>query len=225
MAASQPSSENASTPSPSIPTESSPSPPAAKEEKSISQRQRQAEARLSADSWDLDAWTILLQEAMQLRYVDAEPLYKRLNIQFPPVARFWRPRAEHAMRDAPDLVTTIFEEAVLNSPTSIELWRAYAAHAIENAAPGAMNSIVGVFERAVKTAGLDLLATPLWNDYIAFLRDRAVLSDPQRRDALRRVFQRAVMTTYLLACYVGGSNALYVNIYFLFHAPVVNIMY
>ncbi len=202
---------------------SAPSSSSAKDENSMSKRQRQAEARLSSDPWDLDAWTILLQEAMQLQYADAEPLYKRLNTQFPPVARFWCPRADHAAREAPDLVTAIFEEAVSNSPTSIELWRAYAKHAIETASPGAMNNIVVVFERAVKTAGLDLLATPLWNDYIAYLRDRAVLSDPQRRDALRRVFQRAVMTIYLLASRVGGSNALYVNVP-LFSLSVLSIV-
>jgi len=127
-------------------------------------------------------------------------LYKRLVDQFPPIARLWLARAEHCSRFKPEETVTIFEQGVKNASTSIELWRAYLNHLITSVSqaeaqgqPANINGIVPVFERAVEAAGLDLQATPLWNDYVDFLRSRAVLSDPQRRDALRLVFQRAVM--------------------------------
>lgn len=188
----------------------------------MSHREHHAEARLEADEWDVEAWLILLQESEQKPFTQADALYKRVVERFPPYARFWRARAEHCIRDTPAPTTTaslgsvlggdptaqpaptnpgavIFEEAVKDAPTSVELWRAYTGHTIARAAPSAINSAIPIFERAVGAAGLDLHANALWNDYIDFLRNRAVLSDSQRRDALRRVFQRAVMCPKLLA--------------------------
>lgn len=166
----------------------------------ISARQKNIEARLSADEWDVDAWMQLLQLASSQPWPQADILYKRLVDQFPPIARLWLARAEHCSRFKPEETVTIFEQGVKNASTSIELWRAYLNHLITSVSqaeaqgqPANINGIVPVFERAVEAAGLDLQATPLWNDYVDFLRSRAVLSDPQRRDALRLVFQRAVM--------------------------------
>ncbi len=95
-----------------------------------------------------------------------------------------------------DRVVAIYEAGVKDAPTSVELWRAYIAYALARAAPGTENAVVPIFERAANAAGLDLHATPLWQDYIDFLKTRASLSDSQRRDALRRVYQRSVMTLF-----------------------------
>lgn len=196
-------------------------------------RERHAEERLEADVWDVDAWVVLMQEAGMKSYTAAEPIYKRLVAQFPPVARFWRARAEHCARESTaataslgavlgeaatvtDAAAAVFEEGVRDAPTSIELWRAYIAHAIANSA----GTVVAILERAIAAAGLDLHATALWNEYLDFLRTRAVLSDSQRRDALRRVFQRAVwLCTSPLAVVTDGCRCFVNVIPFFLPAP------
>lgn len=166
----------------------------------ISARERHAEARIGADEWDVDAWHALLGEAALKPYSESEPLYKRICGQFPSHGRFWIERAQHCARSGGDsaTVTSVYEEGVAATPTCVELWRGYLSYAASHATAGNTNSVLGIFERAVDAAGLDLHATNLWNDYIEYLRSRAVLADSQRRDALRRVYQRAVRDAILL---------------------------
>lgn len=157
------------------------------------------EARLAADEWDVDAWGALVTAAGATAFSAAQPVYERVVAKFPPAGRFWRVFAEHAARDSPAdpaPALAIFERAVAAAPTSIELWRSYVAFCLGLAvrAPGSKleTDAFAVYERAVAVAGLDVVAHPMWSDYIDFLKRHATLSDSQRRDALRRVYQRAV---------------------------------
>ncbi|CAN8067334.1 unnamed protein product [Agarophyton chilense] len=166
-----------------------------------SARAADGERRVATDHWDIDGWHILASEADKVSFDAAKPVYDRLVQQFPPIGKFWRSYAEHLAREQPenhDAITAIYDRAVKSAPTSIDLWRSYLAYVSARAAeiPGSKleSDAIAVHERAVKCAGLDLNAHPLWTHYIEFVKKQTMLSDSQRRDALRRVYQRAVRT-------------------------------
>lgn len=106
-----------------------------------------------------------------------------------------------------DPVVQIYEAAVRDAPTSVEIWRAYTAYALSRAPAGQENSVSVIFDRAVEAAGLDLHASPMLQDYIDFLKTRASLSDSQRRDALRRLYHRSVINEHILFWPRGGGRA------------------
>lgn len=166
-----------------------------------SPRARDGERRVVADKWDIDGWQMLASEAENVPFATAKTVYERLVSQFPPIGKFWKSYAEHLIRENPDDqegAKTIYDRAVMAAPTSIELWRSYIGFTSSLAikVPGSKleTDSIAVCERAIAAAGLDLNANPLWSHYIDFLKRHATLTDNHRRDALRRVYQRAVMT-------------------------------
>lgn len=164
-----------------------------------------AEQRIAADQWDIDAWQILAVEAEKSPFSAAKPIYERLVAQFPPIGNFWKSYAEHLIREDAenhDEIRTIYERAVKSAPTSVDLWQSYLSFSSSLAlkVPGSKleSNAIFVYERAIATAGLDLNAHPLWSHYIDFLKNHTTQSDSHRRDALRRVYQRAVMILHLI---------------------------
>lgn len=164
-------------------------------------RARDGERRVTADQWDIDGWQMLASEAENVPFATAKPVYERLVSQFPPIGKFWKSYAEHLIRETPDDhdgAKAIYDRAVEACPTSIELWRSYVTFASSLAikVPGSKleTDALATYERAIASAGLDLNASPLWSHYIDFLKKHTTLSDSHRRDALRRIYQRAVMT-------------------------------
>ncbi|KAI0567708.1 cleavage stimulation factor 77 [Gracilaria domingensis] len=166
-----------------------------------SARAADGERRVANDQWDIDGWHILASEAEKCSFQVAKPVYERLVKQFPPIGKFWRSYAEHLTREQPENhtdITAIYDRAVKSAPTSIDLWRSFLKYVSARAAeiPGSKleSDAIAVHERAVKCAGLDLNAHSLWTHYIDFVKKQTMLSDSQRRDALRRVYHRAVRT-------------------------------
>lgn len=163
-------------------------------------RAEEGEKRIAADQWDIDGWLILAAEAEKVPFKDAKPVYERLVTQFPPSGKFWKSYAEHLAKEEPksqDEILEIYDRAVKAAPTSIELWRSYLSFAtnLASSVPGSKleSDALNVHERAVSAAGWDLNAHPLWSHYIEFVKKFSTLSDTQRRDSLRRVYQRAVI--------------------------------
>lgn len=176
-----------------------------------------AEQRIAADQWDIDAWQILPAEVEKSSFSDAKPLYERLVAHFPPIGKFWKSYAEHLIRedaDKHDDIRTIYERAVKSAPTSVDLWLSYVSFASSLAVkvPGSKweSDAITVYERALAVAGLDLNAHPLWSHYIDFLKSHSTQSDSHRREALRRVFQRAVMIFHLAHLPFILATSLYV---------------
>lgn len=160
----------------------------------MSQRLTDLSARVAADEWDADAWSALCVEASSnLPYRDAAVQLERATGKFPSAGRLWKLRAESAAKSQEDSavrdIAAVYREGVKAAPTSIELWRAFANWAARNSDT---EDPVRVYEDAIKAAGLDLTANPLWSDYIALL-NKIDWPENQRRDALRKVYQRAVM--------------------------------
>lgn len=172
-----------------------------------SPRVKEAEHRLTVEPWDVDAWMILFSEAQQAPFADAKPVYERLVEQFPPSGKIWRTYAEHMTRDtlqeadndvAP--IIALYDRGVRDAPTSVELWHSYisfmsnqATKALATGTLALEADALAVHERAISAAGMDVKADVLWNQYFTFLTSFTSLTDTQRREALRRLHQRAVM--------------------------------
>lgn len=164
-------------------------------------RGMEAHRRVTADQWDVDAWNMMANEATHSTYALAKPLYDRLTVQFPPVSKFWRSYTEHLLSNDPDQdeVVHLYNRALAHTPTSIELWQAYISYMIQlqQKNPGLMEAkVVDIIERAIATAGLDLKADIIWTQYINFVARQAAMTDDQRKDDLRRIYQRAVCYTH-----------------------------
>lgn len=165
------------------------------------ERAKEGERRVGADQWDVDGWNLLASEAERSAFLTAQPIYERLVTQFPSHGKFWRMYADHMARermDKDDDIITLYNRAVTDAPTSIELWHSYnafmTARAVRNSgSPLHETQLIAVHERALSDAGLDVKADVLWGQYFNFLTNHATMSDSQRRDALKRLHQRAVI--------------------------------
>lgn len=161
----------------------------------MSQRLTDLCSRVAADEWDADAWLALCLEASStLPSRDAAPHLERATSRFPTAGRIWKMRIECVAKaqgqTSADHIAAIFQDGVKVAPTAVELWRAYGTWATENPETA---EPVRVYEDAIKAAGLDLMASPLWSDYISLL-NKIDWNENQRRDALRKLYQRAVMS-------------------------------
>lgn len=171
-----------------------------------SQCAKEGEPPIGADQWDVDSWNNLASEADQGHFATVRPKYERLVTQFPAMGKFWRMYAEHMVRennDKDDDIIELYNRAVIDAPTSIELWHSFnkymAARAAKN--PGSLPHEAqanAVHERALSSAGLDIKANVLWSQHFNFLMNQATMSDSQRRESLRRLHQRAVMLLHFI---------------------------
>lgn len=175
-------------------------------QKMETERAKEGERRVCADQWDVDGWNLLASETERTTFATAQSIYERLVSQFPSNGKFWRMYADHMARegmDKEDEVITLYNRAVTDAPTSIELWHSYnsfmTARALRNSgSPHHETQVIAVHERALSDAGLDVKADLLWAQYFNFLTNHATMSDSQRRDALKRLHQRAVILLHFI---------------------------
>ena len=91
----------------------------------VSERGQKAELKLSENSYDLDAWSILIKEYQNKRLEEARPFYERLVTQFPLTGRYWKLYIEHEMKFRNyDKVEKLFQRCLIKI-LHIELWRCY----------------------------------------------------------------------------------------------------
>lgn len=143
--------------------------------------------------WDVDAWAQYAAQATSQPPAVAVAMLEAVVEAFPTAGNKWRALADATDRLGDKAATTrVYERAVLPARASVDLWRAYTAHA---AGVGPHAVATAVFEAAVHAVGLDPAAHPLWAAYIEHVRAapaHSTLADSHKRDALRRAFQRAV---------------------------------
>lgn len=176
-------------------------------------RVEDGQRRVAADQWDIDGWQMLATEAEKASFADAKPIYERLVTQFPPIGRFWKSYAEHLAKDVstdPEHVVALYERGVREAPTSIDLWRSYVSFSTSLAVkiPGSKleNDAIAVYEKALAATGVGLNSNPIWSHYIDFLKKHTTMLDNQRRDALRRVYHRAVISCTSFLPYSPSSQ-------------------
>lgn len=143
--------------------------------------------------WDVDAWSLYAAQATSQPPAVAVAMLSAVVEAFPTAGNKWRALADATDRLGDKAATTrVYERGVVTARASVDLWRAYTAHAAAELPHAAATA---VFEAAVHAVGLDPGAHPLWVAFIDHVRAapaHSTVADSHKRDALRRAFQRAV---------------------------------
>eukprot|EP00871_Galdieria_phlegrea_P002967 jgi/Galph1/3671/GphlegSOOS_G2317.1 len=154
----------------------------------------EVEQRISADSWDTEAWVTWFMEAQNQPIEKARPVYKLFLSQFPTAGRYWKMYIEHELREGKeDIVEETFKEALLICH-HLDLWKAYTDYIRSRKSRA---EAIEAYEFALKHLGLDINANILWSDYIQFIEDwepRSPQEENTKRDQLRALYQRAIQT-------------------------------
>lgn len=141
----------------------------------------------------MDAWSLYAAQATSQPPAVAVAMLNAVVEAFPTAGNKWRALADATDRLGDKAATTrVYERGVVTARASVDLWRAYTAHAAAELPHAAATA---VFEAAVHAVGLDPGAHPLWVAFIDHVRAapaHSTVADSHKRDALRRAFQRAV---------------------------------
>uniref|UniRef100_A0A1I8A424 Suf domain-containing protein n=1 Tax=Steinernema glaseri TaxID=37863 RepID=A0A1I8A424_9BILA len=160
------------------------------------------ERRVELNPFDVDAWNLLLREAQGKPIENARAFYERLVAQFPNAGRYWKAYIEHEMRSKNfENVEALFAKCLV-PVLNIDLWKCYLHYIRET--KGRLQSfretMAKAYDFAIEKVGLDLNASSIYLDYIAFLRSVPAVgqyAENQRILAVRKVYQRAVVTPML----------------------------
>ncbi|CAN0184375.1 unnamed protein product [Ascophyllum nodosum] len=160
--------------------------------------------RIEADPWDTDAWTSLVKEAQYNRGggMGYKEVLRKFLKQFPTSGRYRRMLA-HAEMESRDwqAADKVLEEGLL-SCASLELWLLYLARVRRSAVAGggrteqeARDDTIAAFELALQHVGCNPGSTPLWQEYLDFLKsweERSPLDKGNKMTAIRKVYRRVV---------------------------------
>uniref|UniRef100_A0A1I7SWS6 Suf domain-containing protein n=2 Tax=Bursaphelenchus xylophilus TaxID=6326 RepID=A0A1I7SWS6_BURXY len=157
------------------------------------------ERRIELNPFDTDAWNILIRET-QARAIDqARIFYEKLVSQFPNCGKYWKIYIEHELRAKNfENVEALFERSLINV-LNIDLWKCYLFYLKETKGhlPGFREKMAQAYDFALENVGLDVNAYSIYNDYITFLKTVPAVgqyAENQRISAIRKVFQRGVVT-------------------------------
>lgn len=203
----------ATTATPTQPASGSVIPPSPKLQRKVLEKLEGLEQRIERDRYDTEAWTNLLGEVAQWNIEHARPYYERFFDVYPTAGKYWRMYAEHEMRAKRfDRVEKIFMRCLL-SCLNVELWKCYLDYIRtikdERASVEERDEIQRAYEFTLEHVGLDIGASPIWTDYIEFLKTSTGRSGPVASgtsstvglllphqydvSAVRRAFQRSVV--------------------------------
>ncbi|CAO3666397.1 unnamed protein product [Umbelopsis ramanniana] len=161
------------------------------------------EQRIRDDQYDLDAWTILINEIQNNGDIDAiRDVYERVLKVFPTSARHWLGYLELELKHANFTeVENIFTRC-LKTVLSVDLWKFYLNYIrrINNTEDGKLESdtrtvIEKAYDYVLVNVGIDKDSGAIWSDYIFFLKNAETSNtweEQRKMDSMRRVYQRAV---------------------------------
>eukprot|EP00249_Psilotum_nudum_P012645 c23898_g1_i3 orf=376-975(+) len=88
----------------------------------VTEKERRARERIAADRYDVEAWTIIGNEAQLRPISEAAALYEGLLSTFPTAARYWKAYVESQMiANNDDATKQIFSRCLLNC-LHVDLW-------------------------------------------------------------------------------------------------------
>eukprot|EP00123_Amoebidium_parasiticum_P011934 comp20998_c0_seq1/m.28158 comp20998_c0_seq1/g.28158 ORF comp20998_c0_seq1/g.28158 comp20998_c0_seq1/m.28158 type:complete len:745 (-) comp20998_c0_seq1:702-2936(-) len=157
-----------------------------------------AEARLQTNPYDTDAWAAILNEVHNANLDTFRCYYEKFLKLFPTSGRHWKVYMEREIKAKNyGRVEKLFKLNLLQC-LSMEFWRCYLAYVRETKAdqPNFREIMRKVFDFAIDNIGQDLNSTPIWQDYIEFLKDWPAANtyeEGQKMTALRQVYQKAVV--------------------------------
>ncbi|KAI1287093.1 Cleavage stimulation factor subunit 3 [Halotydeus destructor] len=163
-----------------------------------SERGEKAEVKLEENTFDMEAWNVLIKENQLKRSDEARMFYERLVDKFPVTGRFWKIYIDHEMKARNfDKVEKLFQRC-LTKVLHIELWKLYLLYIKETKCTMSNfgEKMAKAYDFALDKIGMDHSSYVIWNDYVNFLKNvNAVGSyaENQKITAVRKVYQKGVV--------------------------------
>eukprot|EP00249_Psilotum_nudum_P012644 c23898_g1_i2 orf=376-1161(+) len=165
----------------------------------VTEKERRARERIAADRYDVEAWTIIGNEAQLRPISEAAALYEGLLSTFPTAARYWKAYVESQMiANNDDATKQIFSRCLLNC-LHVDLWRCYIRFirkVNENRGVEGRDETKKAFDFMLGHIGMDVASGPVWLEYISFLKSAPAVTpqeESQRMTAVRKAFQKAIL--------------------------------
>ncbi|CAI0400056.1 unnamed protein product [Linum tenue] len=158
------------------------------------------ENETAAEKFNVEAAEVLATSAQRLPLAQAAPIYEQLLQLYPTAAKFWKQYVEANMAaNNDDATKQIFSRCLLNC-LQVPLWRCYIRFIRKvNEKKGAegQEETRKAFDFMLSHVGTDIASGPIWMEYITFLKSLPAQhgqEESQRMIALRKVYQRAIIT-------------------------------
>ncbi|XP_047321570.1 cleavage stimulation factor subunit 77 isoform X2 [Impatiens glandulifera] len=152
------------------------------------------------DKYSVEAAVSLANEALRLPIADAVPIYDKLLTTFPTAAKYWKQYAEaHMVANNDDATKQIFSRCLLHC-LQVPLWRCYlnfVRKANDKKGVDGQEETRKAFEFMLAYVGCDIGSGAVWVEYITFLKSlpaQSAQEESQRMTAIRKVYQKAVVT-------------------------------
>ncbi|VVA91694.1 unnamed protein product [Arabis nemorensis] len=153
-----------------------------------------------ADKYNVEEAEALAKRALHLPIAQATPIYEQLLSLFPTSARYWKQYVEAQMAvNNDDATKQIFSRCLLTC-LQVPLWQSYIRFirkVYDKKGAEGQEETTKAFEFTLNYIGTDIASGPIWTEYITFLKSMPALNpqeDSQRKIALRKVYQRAILT-------------------------------
>uniref|UniRef100_A0A914I989 Suppressor of forked domain-containing protein n=1 Tax=Globodera rostochiensis TaxID=31243 RepID=A0A914I989_GLORO len=157
------------------------------------------ERRIELNTFDVDAWSLLLRES-QARPIDqVRSFYEKLVTQFNNAGRYWKAYIEHELRAKNfDNVETIFERCLVRV-LNIDLWKCYVFYVKETKGHLASfrEQLAQTYDFALEKVGLDFQSYSIYLDYVTFLKSVNAVgqyAENQKITAIRKIYRRGLST-------------------------------
>ncbi|XP_071729977.1 cleavage stimulation factor subunit 77 [Rutidosis leptorrhynchoides] len=155
---------------------------------------------MEEDKYSVESAEALANEALRLPITEAVPVYEQLLATFPTAAKYWKQYVEaHMAVNNDDATKQIFSRCLLNC-LQIPLWRCYInfiRKVNEKKGLEGQEETRKAFDFMLGYVGSDISAGPVWTEYINFLKSLPAQNpqeESQRMTALRKVYQKAIVT-------------------------------
>ncbi|CAN8292789.1 unnamed protein product [Cochlearia groenlandica] len=153
-----------------------------------------------SDKYNVDEAEALAKRALHLPIAQATPIYEQLLSLYPSSARYWKQYVEAQMAvNNDDATKQIFSRCLLTC-LQVPLWQCYIRFirkVYDKKGAEGQDETTKAFEFMLNYIGTDIASGPIWTEYITFLKSRPALNpheDSQQKIALRKVYQRAILT-------------------------------
>lgn len=168
----------------------------------------EAEDRIEKDTYDTEAWTILMAEVDNMRIEEARPYYERFFKYYPTAGRYWKYYAEHEIKSGEYKRAENIFRRCLTSCLNVELWKSYLSYieskkginpqtVNENVNQADLEEVIRSYKYACDHVGKDVNATDIWRNLIKYIKLQKAQYNVQfeqqtKLRTIREIYQRAI---------------------------------
>uniref|UniRef100_A0A1J3CDQ4 Cleavage stimulation factor subunit 77 n=1 Tax=Noccaea caerulescens TaxID=107243 RepID=A0A1J3CDQ4_NOCCA len=153
-----------------------------------------------ADKYNIEEAEALAKRVLHLPIAQATPIYEQLLSLYPTSARYWKQYVEAQMAvNNDDATKQIFSRCLLTC-LQVPLWQCYIRFirkVYDKKGAEGQEETTKAFEFMLNYIGTDIASGPIWTEYITFLKSLPAHNpqeDSLRKNSLRKVYQRAILT-------------------------------